>query len=101
MKYFILLVALFLSGCSLFGPRYAPVEPPKWPEAVPALVEKCKELQQMEISGTASITDILKIVVQNYGFYHQCSYKVDGWNKWYEEQKKNYEEAILKGKQQK
>lgn len=101
MKYLALTFVVFMSGCSLFGPRHAPVEPPKWPDASPALVEKCKELQTLQETGSLNITDILKAVVTNYGFYHQCSNKVDGWNKWYTEQKKNYEEAIDKGKQKK
>lgn len=101
MRYLVFAMALFLSGCSIFGQKHAPVQPPKWPDASPALIEKCKELQQMEITNQASITDILKIVVQNYGFYHQCSNKVDGWNKWYEDQKRIYEEAVDKGKAKK
>jgi hypothetical protein len=101
MKYLSLILVIFVSGCSLFGPRHAPVNPPKWPDATPALIEKCKELQQLELTNQATITDILRTVVQNYGFYHQCSLKVDGWNKWYEEQKRIYEEALAKGKPQK
>ena len=73
MRYIALTFVVLLSGCSLFGPRHAPVEPPKWPTASPELVEKCKELQTLQETGSLSITDILKTVVQNYGFYHQCS----------------------------
>ena len=42
---------------------------------------------------------MLKTIVHNYTLYHQCSLKVDGWNDWYVEQKKIYDELRSKGKQ--
>lgn len=98
MKLYTLILAALLGGCSLFGPSYAPVDPPKFPEATETLKQKCKELQELDPNKSNNITDILKSVVQNYGLYHECSLRVDGWNKWYTEQRKIYEEAVEKGK---
>jgi hypothetical protein len=31
---------------------------------------------------------MMKVVVENYTMYYECSTKVEGWNEWYVEQKK-------------
>ena len=80
MKY--LLVTLLLAGCS----TVVPVKQ-KFPDAPPALKEKCEQLKQVQGSNV-SITDLLKVVVQNYTLYHECSTKVEGWQEWYTEQEK-------------
>lgn len=85
MKY--LLICLFLVGCS----TTVPVKP-SFPDATPELMKKCEDLKKLE--GTkVSITDLLKIVVTNYSLYYECSAKVDGWQEWYNTQKKIYESA--------
>ena len=87
MKFAVLLSVALLSGCSIL----VPVKP-KFPDAVPELQERCKELQQVPITGTpVAITDMLKIIINNYSLYYQCGNKVDGWNAWYEEQRRIYE----------
>lgn len=88
MKIFALLVVVFLSGCAIFQ-KPVPVKP-KWPDAVPELREKCPDLKTIE-GDKVAITDFLKIVVQNYQLYYECSLKNEGWNTWYDEQKKIYE----------
>jgi hypothetical protein len=85
MKYLIVSLALLLTGC--FGT--APVKP-KWPEAPKALTERCESLRKIE-GDKVAITEMLKVVVQNYTLYYECSTKVEGWNEWYEGQKKIYE----------
>ncbi len=87
MKYFILILAAFLSACS----TSVPVKQ-KFPDAVKELQEKCPELKQIE-GDKVSITDMLKVVVTNYGTYYQCANKVDGWNDWYTKQKKIFEDT--------
>ena len=64
---------------------------PKFPEAVPELMKKCEELRKVDVTDKVAITDLLKIVVLNYTLYYECSTKVDGWQDWYNEQKKIYE----------
>lgn len=87
MKSMTLVVALMLTGCSTVVPVA-----PKFPESVPELTERCPELQQIQSNDKpVPITEMLKTVVNNYNLYYKCSNKVDGWNKWYEDQKKIYE----------
>jgi hypothetical protein len=84
MKYIILSLALVLSACTT-----APVKQ-KFPEVPKALVERCESLRKVE-GDRVAITEMLKVVVQNYGMYYECAAKVDGWNDWYLEQKRIYE----------
>jgi hypothetical protein len=84
MKYIVLSLALFLTACST-----APVKQ-KFPEVPKSLVERCESLKKIE-GDRVAITEMLKVVVQNYGMYYECAAKVDGWQEWYTEQKRIYE----------
>jgi hypothetical protein len=83
MKY--LLIILLLAGCS----TVVPVKQ-KFPNATPELMKKCESLKKVE-GDKVAITDMLKVIVQNYSLYHECSTKVDGWQDWYNEQKKIFD----------
>jgi hypothetical protein len=83
MKY--LLIILLLAGCS----TTVPVKQ-KFPNATPELMKKCESLKKIE-GDKVAITDMLKVIVQNYSLYYECSTKVDGWQDWYNEQKKIFE----------
>jgi hypothetical protein len=85
MKYIILSLVVFLSACS----TPVPVKQ-KFPEVPKSLVERCESLKKIE-GDRVAITEMLKVVVQNYGMYYECAAKVDGWNDWYLEQKRIYE----------
>jgi hypothetical protein len=85
MKYASLILAVFLLGCS----TPVPVKQ-KFPEVPKSLVERCESLKKIE-GDKVAITEMLKVVVQNYGMYYECAAKVDGWNDWYLEQKRIYE----------
>ena len=85
MKYIILSLALVLSACS----TPVPVSQ-RFPDVPKALVERCESLKKIE-GDRVAITEMLKVVVQNYGMYYECAAKVDGWNDWYLEQKRIYE----------
>lgn len=85
MRY--LLIALLLAGCS----TTVPVQP-HFPKATPDLMKKCEDLKKIE-GDKVSITDMLKVVVSNYTLYYECSTKVDGWQEWYNTQKKIYEDS--------
>ena len=63
---------------------------PRFPEAPAALKEKCESLRKIE-GDTVAITEMLKVVVHNYALYYECSTRVEGWQEWYETQKKIYE----------
>ena len=85
MKYIVLSLTLVLTACS----TPVPVKQ-KFPEVPTALVERCESLKKIE-GDRVAITEMLKVVVQNYGMYYECAAKVDGWNDWYLEQKRIYE----------
>jgi len=85
MKYIILGLALVLAACS----TPVPVSQ-RFPDVPKALVERCENLRKVE-GDRVAITEMLKVVVQNYGMYYECAAKVDGWNDWYLEQKRIYE----------
>ena len=86
MKY--LLVLLLLAGCTT---TVVPVKQ-KFPNATPELMKKCESLKKIE-GDKVAITDMLKVIVQNYSLYYECSTKVDGWQDWYNEQKKIFDNA--------
>ena len=85
MKYVITLVTVLLMGCS----TPVPVTP-RFPEAPAALKEKCEQLKKIE-GDKVAITEMLKVVVHNYALYYECSTKVEGWQEWYDTQKKIFE----------
>lgn len=85
MKYFIILVTVLLMGCS----TPVPVTP-RFPEAPAALKEKCENLKKIE-GDKVAITEMLKVVVHNYALYYECSTRVEGWQEWYDTQKKIFE----------
>jgi uncharacterized lipoprotein YmbA len=85
MKYIILGLAIVLTACS----TPVPVSQ-RFPDVPKALVERCESLRKVE-GDKVAITEMLKVVVQNYGMYYECAAKVNGWNDWYQEQKRIYE----------
>jgi hypothetical protein len=83
-----ILLLLSLTGCNFLA-KPVPVKR-NFPEAPAELKKMCEDLMQIE-PGKNSITDMLKVVVHNYTLYHECSNKVEGWNEWYEAQRKIFE----------
>jgi hypothetical protein len=81
------LMILSLSGCS----AVVPVKQ-KWPESVSTLAEPCPNLKTID-NNNVSITDMLKVIVENYSLYYQCANKVEGWNEWYKVQKEIFEKT--------
>lgn len=84
MKLLILLISVLLSGCVTLGK-------PNFPKPQESLMEKCQELTKLN-GEHVTISQLMESVVNNYVLYYQCANKVDGWQKWYVEQKKNYED---------
>ena len=52
-------------------------------------MEACPDLQKTE--PTEKLSEVLKVVVNNYGQYHECKVKVDTWVEWYKTQKQIFE----------
>ena len=72
-------------GCSTVVPVKT-----KFPEVPQVLKDKCESLRKIE-GDRVAITEMLKVVIHNYTLYHECSTKVEGWQEWYETQKKIHE----------
>ena len=85
MKILILSLIILLAGCS----TAVPVKQ-KFPEAPQVLKERCESLRKIE-GDKVAITEMLKVVIHNYSLYYECSTKVEGWQEWYDTQKKIYE----------
>lgn len=90
MKKLLVLPLFLLAGCGITA---VPVTA-KFPEAPATLQEKCADLK--EATEGMSLTEFTKTVVENYVLYHECKVKVDGWNEWYNKQKKIFEDATKK-----
>jgi hypothetical protein len=81
-------LVLLLSACATTP---VPIER-KFPPYPSALLEKCEPLKTIEPTDKVAITDMLKVVVENYVRYYNCATKVEGWQEWYTEQKKIFED---------
>jgi 3-deoxy-D-manno-octulosonate 8-phosphate phosphatase KdsC-like HAD superfamily phosphatase len=84
MKILILSLTLLLISCATSVPVA-----PKFPDAPQVLKEKCENLRKID-GDKVAITEMLKVVIQNYTLYYECSTKVEGWQEWYRIQKENY-----------
>jgi hypothetical protein len=85
-KLLVVLTVLVLSGCAMFSP--APVKR-NFPEVPKELVIVCPNLKQTE--PTSKLSEVLKVVTENYSEYHECKAKVDTWIEWYNTQKQIFE----------
>lgn len=90
----VLILISMLSGCSLM-PRLTAAKP-KFPEpytdSATGRMPVCAELKQVA-PGATSMSEVFKLIVENYTLYYQCSNKVEGWTEWYESMKKEYEKV--------
>jgi hypothetical protein len=75
---------ILLTGC-LFT---APVKR-NFPEIPKELMEACPDLKTTD--PTEKLSEVLKVVVDNYGQYNECKIKVDTWVEWYKTQKQIFE----------
>ncbi len=81
------ILLLFMTGCSVTTPVKR-----NFPPAPEALTKQCDDLKLLA-GDKVSITDLLKVVVENYRLHYECANKVEGWTEWYTEQKKIFEEV--------
>jgi hypothetical protein len=86
MKTIILLLTVFLIGCT----KTVPVRM-DFPQAPEILLKKCENLKQVESNPIGTpITDLFKVIIENYTLYHECSNRVDGWQDWYKSMQNIY-----------
>lgn len=79
MKY-LLIITFILSGCSTVVPvKYT------FPSIPQSLLETCPPLKSLE--HNVSLSEYTKVVVHNYGLYHDCVLKNNAWQEWYSTQK--------------
>jgi hypothetical protein len=84
MKRLLIVAAvLLMAGCSS-----TPVKR-TFPSVPPELMEACPDLKKTE--PTEKLSEVLKVVVDNYGQYHECKIKADIWIDWYKTQKNIFE----------
>jgi hypothetical protein len=83
MKIAIVALTILLTACTT-----VPVER-KFPEVPVELMQACPDLKQ--VNPTTKLSEVVDIVVSNYGQYKECQIKVDSWIDWYNNQKKIFE----------
>jgi hypothetical protein len=84
MKLLMLVPILLLSACTTSVPVTV-----KFPGVPQELLNSCPDLKQTE--PTNKLSDIIKVVTDNYSEYHACRIKVESWTEWYKTQKQIYE----------
>ncbi len=80
----ILATTLALTGC--FS---TPVKR-TFPGVPKELMELCPNLKDVP-EGTTKLSDVLRVVTDNYSQYHECQFKSELWKEWYETQKQNFD----------
>ena len=82
-----LFIAVILVGCST-----VPVKV-KFPEAPEELTKTCGDLTLVK-QDDHQFSNFLNVVVDNYGVYYECKIQADGWKRWYDDQRKIFNEAL-------
>ena len=83
-KLLLILPVVLLSGCLMTAPVKR-----TFPEVPKELVEACPDLKQT--GDTTKLSEVIKVVTENYSEYHNCKAKVDSWVEWYKTQKTIFE----------
>jgi hypothetical protein len=83
MKFKIVALTLLLTACTSI-----PVDR-KFPTVPAELQQSCPDLKL--INPTTKLSDVVDIVVTNYGQYKECQVKLDSWIDWYNTQKQIFE----------
>lgn len=83
-KILLLIPVIMLSGCLTSVPVKR-----NFPEVPQELMKACPNLQQTD--ATTKLSDVLKVVTENYSQYHECQIAVDTWIEWYKVQKDIFE----------
>jgi hypothetical protein len=84
MKYSIIALTILLSACTT-----VPVDR-KFPSVPTELQQACPDLKTIN-TETTKLSEVVDVVVTNYGQYKECQVKVDSWIDWYNTQKQIFE----------
>lgn len=82
----IIVFLVVLTGCST-----APVTQ-TFPHPPEILMQPCEPLSTID-KPEVLLSEFTKVVVQNYGKYHNCAALVEAWQEWYKENAKIFNEA--------
>jgi hypothetical protein len=80
-----LCVFLAVTGCATSVPVTM-----NFPQVPEELKVACPELKETDPT-TTKLSEVISVVVDNYGQYQECRIKVDAWVQWYNSQKKIFE----------
>jgi hypothetical protein len=86
MKLAIILSALLIAGCTT-----VPVTQ-KFPDIPQSLEKSCPDLQLLG-NNTENLSEVLSVVVKNYGTYYECAELVEAWKNWHKSQKELFEKV--------
>lgn len=56
-----------------------------FPEVPKELKTACPSLEQVD-PATTKLSEVVRVVTDNYTQYHECRVKVDAWIEWYQTQ---------------
>lgn len=79
-----LLITLLLAGCSTSVPVAR-----KFPDVPETLTKPCETLKKIE-KDDPFLSEVIKVVTENYTLYHECALKSESWIEWYNIQKKTF-----------
>jgi len=82
MKYLIICLSLLVTGCVM------PVKQ-NFPSVPKTFLEQPQELK--EVPENSSFSNMLDIVLDNYGSYYIVSERLTAWQNWYKQQKQIFE----------
>ena len=74
-----LIILILLTGCVNTSVKR------NFPEVPQELMVSCPDLKQTD--ETTKLSDVIKVVTNNYSQYHECRIVVDAWIEWYTTQK--------------
>jgi len=57
-----------------------------FPEVPEELKTACPSLEQVD-PATTKLSEVVRVVTDNYTQYHECRVKVDAWIEWYQTQR--------------
>lgn len=60
-----------------------------FPEVPKELMVSCPDLRQTD--ETTKLSEVIKVVTENYSQYHECRIVVDAWITWYTTQKQLFD----------
>jgi hypothetical protein len=87
MKHLLILItALMLTGCLTTTVKQ------KFPDVPAGLLTACPSLEQID-PATTKLSEVVRVVTDNYSQYHECRVKIDAWIEWYQTQKSIFQEV--------